>query len=131
MIIIQKHLNLTWRADDAISATEATTFTIPNKKLDVPVVPLSTQDNANLLQQLKSGLKEQLARINITQNQKIENQSPTFDHLIHSYFQGVNRHFSCHLKMMHTEQDIKQIMFWKKILKIIMPWLMEEIFWLP
>ena len=36
---------------------KATTFAIPDTKLYVPVVTLSTQDNANLFQQLKSEFK--------------------------------------------------------------------------
>ena len=35
----------------------ATTFAMTSAKLHVPVVTLSTQDNAKLLQQLKSGFK--------------------------------------------------------------------------
>ena len=34
------------------------TFTITDTKLYVPVVTLSTQDNAKLLEQLKSGFKK-------------------------------------------------------------------------
>ena len=37
------------------NSTGAGTFKITNTKLYVPVVTLSTQDNAKLLQQLKSG----------------------------------------------------------------------------
>ena len=36
---------------------QATTFLIPNTKLYVPVVTLSTQDNAKRLEKLKSGFK--------------------------------------------------------------------------
>ena len=43
------------------------TFTITNTELYVPVVALSTQVNAKLLQQLKSGFKRQLNGININQ----------------------------------------------------------------
>ena len=38
-------------------ADQATTFLIPNTKLYVPVVTLSTQDNAKRLEKLKSGFK--------------------------------------------------------------------------
>ena len=38
--------------------TEATTFAITDTELYVPVVTLSTLDNRNKLQQLKSGSKE-------------------------------------------------------------------------
>ena len=38
-------------------ANRATTFAKVSDKLYVPIVTLSTQDNATLLQQLKSGFK--------------------------------------------------------------------------
>ena len=44
-----------------------TKFKITETKLHVLVVTLSTQDNAKLLQQLKSGFKEQLTGTNINQ----------------------------------------------------------------
>ena len=54
------NLILTWSKICVISNTAAnqdTTFAITDTKLYVPVVTLSSQDNAKLLQQLKSGLK--------------------------------------------------------------------------
>ena len=39
------------------SAAGATKFKITDTKLCVPIVTLSTQDNAKLLEQLKSGFK--------------------------------------------------------------------------
>ena len=42
--------------DDTVSGQERT-FTITDTKPYVPVVTLSTQDNAKLLQQLESGFK--------------------------------------------------------------------------
>ena len=55
------NLLLTWSAscfiiDDPVN-NQVTTFAITYTKLYVPVVSLSTQDNAKLLQQLKSGFK--------------------------------------------------------------------------
>ena len=41
-------------------AAEATKFEITDTKSYVPVVTLSTQDNAKLLQQLKSGFKRRI-----------------------------------------------------------------------
>ena len=41
----------------ANNADQATTFSITDTKLYVPVATLSTQDNAKLLEQLKSGFK--------------------------------------------------------------------------
>ena len=53
----------------ANNTDQATTFSITNTKLYVPVATLSTQDNAKQLEQLRSGLKEQLTGRNI--NHKI------------------------------------------------------------
>ena len=41
--------------------TKATTFAITDTKLYVPVVTLSNEDNAKLLQQLKSGFKRTIS----------------------------------------------------------------------
>ena len=57
MCLINCEINLivTWSAKCVWSNdTKVTTFTITDTKLDVPVVTLSTQDNAKLLQPLKS-----------------------------------------------------------------------------
>ena len=49
---------MTWSKDCVISsATGETKFAITETKLYAPVVTLSTQDNAKLLQLLKSGFK--------------------------------------------------------------------------
>ena len=49
---------LTWSSTCVITnSTGAERFAITDTKLFVPVVTLSTQDNAKLLQQLKSGFK--------------------------------------------------------------------------
>ena len=63
MPLINCEINLiqTWSArcfiiDDPIAGQEST-FTITDTKLYVPVVISSTQDNAKLLKQLKSGFK--------------------------------------------------------------------------
>ena len=60
MLFINYEVNLilTWSKDCIISsATRETKFAITETKLYVPVVTLSTQDNAKLLQQLKSSFK--------------------------------------------------------------------------
>ena len=52
--------DLIWNTNCIISSNavdQATAFTITDTKLYVSVVTLSTQVNANLLQQLKSGFK--------------------------------------------------------------------------
>ena len=56
---------MTWSANCIIiytdDAEQASTFTITEKNLYVPVVTLSTQDNAKLLPQLKSGFKRTIS----------------------------------------------------------------------
>ena len=49
---------LTWFEECVISSANGETkFNITDTKLCIPVVTLSTQDNAKLLQQLKSGFR--------------------------------------------------------------------------
>ena len=58
LINCEINLILTWSEDCLISpATGETKFKITDTKFYVPVVTLSIQDNAKLLQQLKSGFK--------------------------------------------------------------------------
>ena len=58
LINCEVNLILTWSKDCVISfATGETKFATTETKLYVLVVTLSTQDNAKLLQQLKSGFK--------------------------------------------------------------------------
>ena len=68
LINCEVNLILTWSKDCVITnATGAGKFTINDTKLYVPFVTLSTQGNAKFLQQLKSGLKEQLTGTDINQ----------------------------------------------------------------
>ena len=58
LINCEVNLILTWSKDCVITnSTGEGKFKITDAKLYVPVVTLSTQDNAKLLQQLKSGFK--------------------------------------------------------------------------
>ena len=58
LINCEVNVLLTWSRDCVITnSTGAGKFAITETKLYVPVVTLSTQDNAKLLQQLKSGFK--------------------------------------------------------------------------
>ena len=58
LINCEVNLILTWSKDCFISSTTGETkFKITDTKLYVPVVTLSTQVNAKLLQQLKSGFR--------------------------------------------------------------------------
>ena len=55
--------------DDPV-ANQQPTFTITDAKLYVPVVTLSTQDNAKLLKQLNQVLKEQITEKNLNKNSR-------------------------------------------------------------
>ena len=58
MINCEVNLILTWSSTFVITdSIGAGAFEITDTKLYVPVVTLSTQENAKLLQQLKSGFK--------------------------------------------------------------------------
>ena len=58
LINCEVNLILTWSKGCVITNSEGEAkFAITETKLYVPVVTLSTQDNAKLLQQLKSGFK--------------------------------------------------------------------------
>ena len=61
LISCEINLILTWSKECVIAsntdANRGTTFAITDTKLYVPVITLSAQDNAKLLQQLKSGFK--------------------------------------------------------------------------
>ena len=68
LISCKVNLILKWSKDCVISsAAGETKFVITETKLYVPVVTLSTQDNAKLFQQLKTLLKEQSTGINMNQ----------------------------------------------------------------
>ena len=94
LINCEVNLILTWCEDCVITNSEGEAkFAITETKLYVPLVTLSTQDNAKLLQQLKSGF------IRIINWNKYESLPKTYvknrylNHLINPSFQGVNRLF--------------------------------------
>ena len=61
--------DVTWSKKCAISSADGKIeFAITDRKIYVPVVTLSMEDNVKLLKQLESGLKEQLIGININLN---------------------------------------------------------------
>ena len=79
MALINCEINfvLTWFVNCVIvdAASQAATFALTNAKLYVSVVTLSTEVNAKLLQQLKSGFKKAIInQININKNQININQ---------------------------------------------------------
>ena len=79
LINCEVELILTWSADCVIIysnvVNQVPIFTVTETNLYVPVVILSTQDNAKLLPQLKSGFKEQLVGINIYRSQNYYHNS--------------------------------------------------------
>ena len=70
-----------------------TKFKIKDTKLYVPGVTLSTQDNAKLLQKLKSGFNKTINWNKYQPNVSPERQNQYLDFLIDPNFQGVNRLF--------------------------------------
>ena len=71
----------------------AGTFEITDTKVYVPVVTLSTKENAKLLQQLKSGLKRVINWNKYLSKPELLRQNPNLNYLIEPSFQGVNRLF--------------------------------------
>ena len=96
MPLIKCEVNVifTWSKDCVISsATGETKFAITEAKLYVMVVTLSTQDNAKLLQQLRSSFQNTINWNKYESSVKTFAQNRYLNHLINSSFQGVNRLF--------------------------------------
>ena len=75
-------------------SNEVTIFAITDEKLYVPVVTLSTEDSARLLEQLKSGFKRTINWNKYHSKTRTLNASnPYLDYLIGINFQGVIRLF--------------------------------------
>ena len=85
---------LTWSYKCVLSNdTKATTFEIADTKLYVPVLILSTQDNAKLHELLKSGFKRTINWNKYQPKVSPERPNQYLDFLIDPSFQGVNRLF--------------------------------------
>ena len=92
LINCEVNLILTWSKDCVITnSTGEGKFAITDTKLYVPVVTLSTQDNAKLLQQLKSGFKRTINWNKYQSDPKTYAQNRYLNHLVNPGFQGVNR----------------------------------------
>ena len=72
-------------------ADQVIAFSITDAKLYVSIVTLSTQDNAKLLQQLKSGFKRTINWNKYQSNISTERPNQNLDYLIDPSFQGVIR----------------------------------------
>ena len=97
LINCEVNLILTWSANCVIVSTnvanQGATFTITETKLYVPVVTLSTQDNAKLLIQLKSGFKRTINWNKYLSKPELLPQNPNLNYSVESSFQGINRLF--------------------------------------
>ena len=67
------------------------TFTITETTLYVPVVTLSTQNNAKLLPQLKSSFKRTISWTKYLGKAELLAQNSNLNYLIEPGFQGINR----------------------------------------
>ena len=97
LINCEVNLILTWSSTCVIvstnNANQGATFTVNNTRLYVPVVILSAQENAKLLQQLKSGFKRVISWNKYLSKPEILAQNPNLNDLVEPSFQGVNRLF--------------------------------------
>ena len=94
LINCEVSLMLTWSSTCVITnSTGEKKFEITDTKLYVPVVTLSTQDDAKLLQQLKSGFKRVVNWNKYLLKPELLAQNPNLNHLVEPSFQGVYRLF--------------------------------------
>ena len=97
MPLINCEINLivTWSANCIIvstnNANQNAIFAITNTRLYLPVVTLSTQGNAKLLQQLKSDFKIVINWNKYLSKPELLAQNPNLNHLVEPSFEGVNR----------------------------------------
>ena len=74
--------------------TKATPFVITDTKLYVAVVTLSTQDNATVLEEIKSGFKRTINWKKYEPKVSAQSPNPYLNFLTNPSFQGVNRLFA-------------------------------------
>ena len=94
LINCEVNLILTWSSACVITtSTGGGILAITDTKRFVPVVTLSTQDNAELLQQLKSGFERPINWNKYQSDPKSYAQNRYLNHLVDPSFLGVNRLF--------------------------------------
>ena len=107
LINCEINLMLTWSANCVLVSTDVAnqiaTFAITDTKLYVPVITLSTQDNAKLLEQLNSGFKRVINWNKYLSKPELLAQNPYLNHLVEPSFQGVNRLF-----VLALENDVQR-----------------------
>ena len=95
LINCEVELSLAWSVNCVIIsnnvANQNPTFTITETNLYVPVVTLSTQDNAKLLPQSKSDFKRTVSWMKYLSKPKFLPHNLNLNHLIEPSFQGVNK----------------------------------------
>ena len=88
---------LTWSADCVIIytnvANQIPALAITETNLYFPAVTFSTQDNAKLLPQLKSGFKRTISWNKYLSKPELLAQNPNLNYLVEPSFQGVKRLF--------------------------------------
>ena len=85
---------LTWSSACVITnSTETGIFEIIDTKLYVPVETFSTQDNSNLLQQLKSRFKRVISWNKYLSKPELLRRNRNLNHLVETSFQRVYRRF--------------------------------------
>ena len=109
LITCEINLILTWSSTFIIADTTGVgTFAITDTKV---IVILSTQDNAKLLQKLKSGFKRTLNWTKYQSKVSIEGQSNFVDYFFNPSFQGEKRLFVLSFEKKMVEQHIQDIIF--------------------
>ena len=94
LINCEVNLILTWSSTFVITnSTGVGTFSITDTKLYVPVLTLSTQENAKLLQQLKSCSKRVINWNKYLSKSDLLRRNPNLNYLVEPSFQRVNRLF--------------------------------------
>ena len=97
LINCEVELILTWSENCVIISTKVAnqnpTFTKRETTLYVPVVTLSTRDNAKSLPQLKSGFKRTISWNKYLAKPQLLAQNANLNHLIEPSFQGMNKLF--------------------------------------
>ena len=94
LINCEVSLTLTWSPNCVITnSTGEEKFEITDTNLYIPVVTLSTRDNAKLLEQLKSGFKRVINWKKYLSRPELLRQNPNLNYLVEPSFQGLNRLF--------------------------------------
>ena len=94
LINCEVNLILTWSSTCIITNSNGNAeFKISDTKLYVPVVTLSSQENAKLLQQLKSGFKRVINWNKYLSKPELLAQNPNLNYLVEPSVQKINKFF--------------------------------------